>query len=72
MADNAQLPLSTMSADELRSIALSFPKSIEKPHFDWVSFRGDACDDTTVRSALTISWRHAAPDKLHDMLDAPT
>lgn len=116
-----------MTADELRSIALSFPKAIEKPHFDWSSFRVDAprgkifctlpphheftnvfltpeeqamlveaepqvffkvpnkwgekgatsirldaCDAITLRSALTMSWRHAAPDKLHGLLGAET
>lgn len=118
---------SRVTADELKSIALCFPKAIEKPHFDWASFRVDAprgkifctlpphheftnifltteeqamlveaephvffkvpnkwgdkgatsirldaCDATTVRSALSMSWRHAAPGKLHALLDAST
>ncbi|KCZ92392.1 MmcQ/YjbR family DNA-binding protein [Hyphomonas johnsonii] len=27
-----------------------------------------ACDEATLRSALTMSWRHAAPAKFHDEL----
>tara|TARA_R110000772_G_scaffold266581_1_gene389237 strand:+ start:1254 stop:1601 length:348 start_codon:yes stop_codon:yes gene_type:complete len=112
-----------ITIDQLRATALSFPRSLEKPHFDWASFRVDvpkgkifctlpphhefsnvfltpdeqamlvgaapdiffkvpnkwgdkgatsirlsACDDPTLRSALTLSWRHAAPAKYHDEL----
>lgn len=114
-----------IDAAGLREIALQFPKAIEKPHFEWASFRVDvpkgkifctlpphhefanvfltpdeqtllvsadpeiffkvatkwgdkgatslrlgACDKATVRSALTMSWRHAAPPKLHELLTA--
>ena len=114
-----------IGAAALRAIALQFPKAIEKPHFDWASFRVDApkgkifctlpphhefanvfltpdeqallvgadpgiffkvdnkwgdkgatsirlgaCDEASLRSALTISWRHAAPPKLHELLTA--
>ncbi len=109
-----------ITADLLRRTALSFPRAVERPHFDWTSFRVDlpkgkifctlpphheysnvfltrdeqqmlcaaepviffpvpnkwgekgatsirlaACDLATLRSALTMSWRHAAPAKLH-------
>lgn len=108
---------------KLRAAALSLPRAVEKPHFDWASFRVDApkgkifctlpphhefsnvfltvdeqrmlceaepgiffpvpnkwgdkgatsirlkaCDPTTLRSALVMSWRHAAPPKLHGEL----
>ena len=104
----------------LRKTALALPRALERPHFDWESFRVDvpkgkifctlpphhefsnvfltpeeqrmlceaepdiffpvpnkwgekgatsirlkACDATTLRSALVMSWRHAAPAKLH-------
>lgn len=107
----------------LRAAALALPRAIEKPHFDWTSFRIDApkgkifctlpphnefanvfltpdeqqmlcsaepsiffpvpnkwgekgatsirlkaCDGATLRSALAISWRHAAPARLHSEL----
>ena len=32
------------------------------------SIRLKACDATTLRSALVMSWRHAAPPKLHGEL----
>ena len=32
------------------------------------SIRLKACDATTLRSALLMSWRHAAPPKLHGEL----
>lgn len=32
------------------------------------SIRLAACDEITMRSALTLSWRHAAPPKHHDEL----
>lgn len=109
--------------EELRAEALSLPRAMERPHFDWASFRVDApkgkifctlpphhefsnvfltvdeqqmlcaaepdiffpvpnkwgekgatsirlaaCDLVTLRSALTLSWRHAAPAKLHALL----
>lgn len=109
----------------LRAEALKLPRAIERPHFDWASFRVDApkgkifctlpphhefsnvfltveeqqmlcaaepgiffavpnkwgekgatsirlavCDPATLRSALVMSWRHAAPAKLHDLLAA--
>lgn len=109
---------------ELRKIALTFPHAIERPHFDWASFRVDKpkgkifatlpphheftnvfltpeeqamlveaepgmffkvpnkwgdkgatsirlaqVDALTLKSALTLSWRHAAPAKLHGDLD---
>tara|TARA_R110002020_G_scaffold399971_1_gene609840 strand:- start:73043 stop:73390 length:348 start_codon:yes stop_codon:yes gene_type:complete len=112
-----------ITPDQLRAAALSLPHAIEKPHFDWASFRVDvpkgkifctlpphhefsnvflapeeqamlveaeadiffkvankwgdmgatsirlaACDEATLRSALTMSWRHAAPAKYHDEL----
>jgi hypothetical protein len=108
----------------LRRAALALPRAIERPHFDWASFRVDApkgkifctlpphlefsnvfltldeqrvlceaepaiffpvpnkwgekgatsirlgaCDLATLRSALVMSWRHAAPPKLHGELD---
>jgi len=107
----------------VRSAALALPRALEKPHFDWLSFRVDvakgkifctlpphgefsnlfltpqeqqmlceaepaiffpvpnkwgekgatsmrlkACDATTLCSALVMSWRHAAPVKLHGEL----
>jgi hypothetical protein len=107
----------------LRAEALSLPRAIERPHFDWASFRVDAprgkifctlpphhefsnvflaldeqrmlcnsepeiffpvpnkwgekgatsirlaaCDPLTLRSALVMSWRRAAPLKLQDEL----
>lgn len=113
-----------MTADELRRIALAFPYAMEKPHFDWSSFRVDApkgkifctlpphhefanvflsveeqamvtgaepdiffkvankwgdkgatsirlaqVDESTLRSALAMSWRRAAPPKLHGALE---
>jgi hypothetical protein len=109
---------------ELRKIALAFPHAIERPHFDWASFRVDKprgkifatlpphheftnvfltpeeqamlveaepgiffkvpnkwgdkgatsirlaqVDALTLKSALTLSWRHAAPAKFHGDLD---
>lgn len=112
-----------ITVEQLRTTALGFPRSLEKPHFDWASFRVDvpkgkifctlpphhefsnvfltpeeqamlvgaepdiffkvpnkwgdkgatsirlsACDDLTLRSVLTLSWRHAAPPKFHDEL----
>lgn len=109
-----------ITADRLRQIALSFPHALERPHFDWASFRVDKpkgkifctlpphhefsnvfltpeeqamlvgvepgiffrvpnkwgdkgatsirlaeAGEPTLRSALTISWRHAAPAKFH-------
>lgn len=105
---------------KLRAAALALPRALERPHFDWASFRVDApkgkifctlpphhafsnvfltveeqalvcesepaiffpvpnkwgekgatsirlkdCDAVTLRSALVMSWRHAAPLKLH-------
>ena len=105
---------------KLRVAALALPRALEKPHFDWASFRVDApkgkvfctlpphhefsnvlltpdeqrmlceaepdiffpvpnkwgekgatsidlnaCDAMTLRSALVMSWHHAAPLKLH-------
>jgi hypothetical protein len=32
------------------------------------SIRLKACDLTTLRSALVMSWRHAAPPKIHPEL----
>ena len=113
-----------MTAEDLTRIALSFPEALEKPHFDWTSFRVDVprgkifctlpphhefanaflsveeqamlceaepvvffkvpnkwgdkgatsirlgeVDEATLRSALTMSWRHAAPAKFHDRLE---
>ena len=110
-------------AGQLRAAALALPRAIERPHFDWASFRVDApkgkifatlpphhafsnvfltpdeqrmlceaepaiffpvpnkwgekgatsirlaaCDLVTLRSALIMSWRHAAPAKLHEEL----
>jgi hypothetical protein len=112
-----------ISSDRLREVALGFPNAMERPHFDWASFRVDAprgrifvtlpphhefanvflsvdeqsmlvesepeifqkvpnkwgdkgatsiilsaCDDGALKSALTLSWRHAAPVRLHDLL----
>jgi hypothetical protein len=109
---------------ELRKIALTFPHAIERPHFDWASFRVDKpkgkifatlpphheftnvfltpdeqamlveaepgmffkvpnkwgdkgatsirlaqVDALTLKSALTLSWRHAAPAKFRGDLD---
>jgi hypothetical protein len=109
---------------ELRKIALAFPHAIERPHFDWASFRVDKpkgkifatlpphheftnvfltpeeqamlveaepgiffkvpnkwgdkgatsirlaqVDALTLKSALTLSWCHAAPAKFHGDLD---
>lgn len=108
---------------KLRAAALELPWAVERPHFDWASFRVDApkgkifctlpphhefsnvfltpdeqrmlceaepaiffpapnkwgekgatsirleaCDKVTLRSALVMSWRHAAPAKLHPEL----
>lgn len=108
---------------KLRAVALALPRALERPHFDWASFRVDApkgkifctlpphhefsnvfltpeeqrllceaepdiffpvpnkwgekgatsirlkaCDAVTLRSALVMSWRHAAPAKLHSEL----
>lgn len=113
-----------MTADEFRTLALSLPIALEKPHFDRASFRVDAprgktiatmleseatanvflsveeqemliaaepavfskvpnkwgdkgattialgnVDKTTALSALKMSWRHAAPAKLQDLLE---
>ncbi|MCR9271328.1 MAG: hypothetical protein NXH72_15145 [Hyphomonadaceae bacterium] len=113
-----------MTVDEFRSLALSLPKAIEKPHFERASFRLDAprgktiatlletdatanvfltveeqdmlisaephifskvpnkwgekgattitlagVDEVTALSALKMSWRHAAPPKLQDLLE---
>ncbi|MHA7900431.1 MAG: MmcQ/YjbR family DNA-binding protein [Henriciella sp.] len=113
-----------MTVDEFRSLALSLPKAIEKPHFERASFRVDAprgktiatlletdatanvfltveeqdmlisaephifskvpnkwgdqgattitlasVDEVTALSALKMSWRHAAPPKLQDLLE---
>ena len=113
-----------MTVDEFRTLALSLPMAIEKPHFDRASFRVDAprgktiatmlesestanvflrveeqemliaaepsifskvpnkwgdkgattialqsADETTAHSALKMSWRHAAPPKLQDLLE---
>lgn len=110
--------------EKLRAEALKLPRAIERPHFDWASFRVDApkgkifctlpphhdfsnvfltpdeqrmlceaepdiffpvpnkwgekgatsirlktCDTATLRSALAMSWRHAAPPKIHAELD---
>lgn len=107
----------------LRETALALPRVLERPHFDWTSFRVDApkgrifctlpphhefsnvfltleeqrmlceaepgiffavpnkwgekgatsirlraCDPPTLRSALVMSWRRAAPPKLHGEL----
>ncbi len=109
---------------KLRAEALSLPCAVERPHFDWASFRVDAprgkifctlpphhefsnvfltpdeqrmlceaepliffpvankwgekgatsirlvaCDRVTLRSALIMSWRHAAPARLQDKLE---
>jgi len=109
---------------ELRKIALTFPHAIERPHFDWASFRVDKpkgklfatlpphheftnvfltpeeqamlveaepgiffkvpnkwgdkgatsirlaqVDALTLKSALTLSWRHATPAKFRGDLD---
>ena len=111
-----------ISAEHLRRIALALPYAVEKPHFDWASFRIDApkgrifatlpphyefsniflsveeqamltsaepgifqkvankwgdkgatsiilktCDETTLKSALAMSWRSALPPKLRDI-----
>jgi hypothetical protein len=108
---------------KLRAAALALPRSLERPHFDWASFRVDApkgkifctlpphhefsnvfltpeeqrmlceaepviffpvpnkwgekgatsirlkvCDAVTLKSALVMSWRHAAPAKIHGEL----
>lgn len=108
---------------QLRKAALATPRAIERPHFDWASFRVDApkgkifctlpphhefsnvfltpeeqrmlceaepaiffpvpnkwgdkgatsirlkvCDAVTLKSALAMSWRHAAPAKIHGEL----
>lgn len=113
-----------MTVDEFRTLALSLPHAIEKPHFERASFRVDAprgktiatlleqdasanvfltieeqelligaepnifskvpnkwgdkgattmtlseVDQTTALSALKMSWRHAAPAKLQDLLE---
>nr|WP_070958589.1 MmcQ/YjbR family DNA-binding protein [Hyphomonas sp. Mor2] len=113
-----------MTVDEFRTLALSLPHAIEKPHFERASFRVDAprgktiatlleveatanvflsvdeqdmlisaepaifskvpnkwgdkgattialaaIDQTTALSALKMSWRHAAPVKLHGLLE---
>lgn len=113
-----------MTIDEFRTLALSLPHAIEKPHFDRASFRVDAprgktiatmlekdatanvflsvdeqemligaepkifskvpnkwgdkgattvqlseADEITALSALTMSWKHAAPPKLQDLLE---
>lgn len=113
-----------MTVDEFRTLVLSLPHAIEKPHFDRASFRVDAprgktiatlleanatanvflsveeqemlvsaeptvfskvpnkwgdkgattialsaADETTAFSALKMSWRHAAPAKLQDLLE---
>ncbi|MEO1306081.1 MAG: MmcQ/YjbR family DNA-binding protein [Pseudomonadota bacterium] len=113
-----------MTVDDFRTLALSLPHAIEKPHFDRASFRVDAprgktiatmletdgtanvflsveeqemltaaepevfskvpnkwgdkgatticlsaTDSITALSALKMSWRHAAPAKLHDLLE---
>ncbi len=112
-----------LTVAEFRALALSLPKSVEKPHFNRASFRVDAprgktiatllekdetanvfltpeeqemliasepsvfskvpnkwgdngattialsaVDETTALSALRMSWRHAAPGKLHELL----
>lgn len=112
-----------ISVSKLRTSALALPRAVEKPHFDWASFRVDvpkgkifctlpphhefsnvfltpdeqrmiceaepgiffpvpnkwgekgatsirlqACDAATLRSALVMSWRHAAPARLHSEL----
>jgi hypothetical protein len=109
--------------EKLRAEALKLPRALERPHFDWASFRVDAprgkifctlpphhefsnvfltpdeqkllceaepdiffqvpnkwglngatsirlakCDLATLRSALILSWRHAAPAKFHGEL----
>lgn len=109
--------------EKLRTEALKLPLALERPHFDWASFRVDApkgkifctlpphhefsnvfltpdeqkmlceaepdiffqvpnkwglngatsirlakCDLATLRSALIMSWRHAAPAKFHGEL----
>jgi hypothetical protein len=111
--------------EKLRAEALKLPRALERPHFDWTSFRvaapkgkifctlpphhefsnvfltpdeqrmlcgaepeiffpvankwGEkgatsirlkACDLVTLRSALTMSWRHAAPAKIHGELSS--
>ncbi|MEL7547845.1 MAG: MmcQ/YjbR family DNA-binding protein [Pseudomonadota bacterium] len=111
------------SADELRTVALSLPQAVEKPHFDRTSFRVDAArgkifatlpgdadtanlkltpeqqdmlcqaepdlfapvpnkwgesgwtviqlrtiDLVTLKSALIMAWKTAAPEKLWDQL----
>lgn len=112
-----------LTVAEFRALALSLPKSVEKPHLNRASFRVDAprgktiatlleedetanvfltpeeqemliasepsvfskvpnkwgdngattialsaVDETTALSALRMSWRHAAPGKLHELL----
>lgn len=109
--------------EKLRAAALKLPRALERPHFDWASFRVDAprgkifctlpphhefsnvfltpdeqkmmceaepdiffqvpnkwglngatsirlakCDLATLRSALVMSWRHAAPAKFYGEL----
>ena len=113
-----------MTVDEFRTLVLSLPLAIEKPHFERASFRVDAprgktiatmleseatanvflsveeqemliaaepaifskvpnkwgdkgattitlqkADEPTALSAIKMSWRHAAPAKLQDLLE---
>ena len=112
-----------ITPEKLRAEALKLPHALERPHFEWASFRVDApkgkifatlpphhefsnvfltpdeqrmlcaaepdiffpvpnkwgekgatslrlaaCDLATLRSALVMSWRHAAPVRLHALL----
>lgn len=41
-----------MTVDEFRTLALSLPKAIEKPHFDRASFRVDAPRGKTIATLL--------------------
>lgn len=41
-----------MTVDEFRTMALSFPHAIEKPHFDRASFRVDAPRGKTIATLL--------------------
>lgn len=35
----------------------------------WTTLQLGGADEATARSALTMAWRNAAPEKLHDLLD---
>lgn len=41
-----------MTVDEFRTLALSLPRAIEKPHFDRASFRVDAPRGKTIATLL--------------------